>query len=160
MNPKSDYFIDRLNFNKKLIIKSFEDMHEQEIQKAFNDSINSAIYILGHITMSRHYLSNLISKEKSELRFMDYFGYKNSFNKLKKYPSYERLNVYFIEVSELLIKTIQTIEDYSLDMDTKIPSYSRNVEDVISFLIDHELYHIGQLNLIRKLYNYEAVPFK
>ena len=116
------------------------------------DSGNSMLWIVGHLTTYRYVICKYLG---TELRrpFPDLFIRGVRFDPAANYPEIGELLGYWNDISKRLTRAFDEVTESQLatPIERTFPGVSQTVHGAVSFLHFHESYHVGQLAYVRRL---------
>jgi uncharacterized damage-inducible protein DinB len=120
---------------------------------------NCAAFVAAHLVDSRYYLLNLLN-QKATSPLTGCEGGFNSIDKVTSYPSLSEIQAAWTAVGEMLERRLQSATAAELDAKYEdFPLELPTVLGALSFMIEHECYHLGQLGLLRKHAGLEAMAY-
>jgi uncharacterized damage-inducible protein DinB len=149
-----------IKLNTRLLINSLKDVNNDLAGRRISNNINSITFITCHILDARYYLTNLIGY-KIESPFKELFDKINSIDELTDPPSIDDLKNSWLEISKTLEYYLPKVNDEILLRESKIkfPDSDKSILGSITFFVEHESYHIGQISLLRKFFNLPAMKY-
>jgi hypothetical protein len=131
-----------------VIVRGFETAHWEERP---GDTKNSGRWILGHLVVSRRFLTRLAGRELEREGWEEAFDMGADPSIPEGSPEPEELLAKFYAAGELLRTTLEGLEDAACDrvLSRPFPDGSKTFAGAARFLHGHEMYHFGQLGLIR-----------
>ena len=134
----------------KVLVEDFSLPHWG---KSAGGGTNNAHWILGHLAVSRRFLARLIGAELDKEDWEANFDMGADFGVPEGSPAPPELFTHFINAGKVLAAALQDLseEDCERELKRPFPDGSRTVAGAARFLQNHELYHFGQLGLIRSL---------
>ncbi len=116
-------------------------------------------WLTGHTVSTRYSLANALGCGISE-PFPDLFRNEKPMDKAVAYPTMKELTQDWDSVSETLESALLAVSDETLD--AKIPRpvpTGDTLGDLVSFLIHHEAYTLGQLGIYRRFHGMERMKY-
>lgn len=140
---------------------NLEDITPEEASRRPEPTGNSIAWILGHILRSRSYLLKFMDIEWSPgEEFLKAVARGSSGDLVAgTFPDFARELALWNESQELLMKAFDALSDDKLGRDTPpLGDFARpdTLERRILFLYFHEVYHLGQFGLLRRLLGKEG----
>ena len=151
-----------LKVSTNLFRNSLLDISDEESNRTFSDNTNSFNYVFGHTIGARFFMASLLGY-KSEFKFASlYHGSEKPFSSEEKYPVLSELKSEFERITIELINILETVSDEALadSLPVEFPYVENNSLSGVSFLAQHESYHIGQLGFLRKLLTKTAISYQ
>jgi len=117
------------------------------------DAANSAHWILGHLAVSRRFLARLAGAELPREDWEATFDMGADHALGEDSPDPETLLGHFHSAGELLRATLEGLDEEGRERELSkpFPDGSKTFSGAARFLQGHEMYHFGQLGLIRSL---------
>ncbi|MBU1095037.1 MAG: DinB family protein [Bacteroidetes bacterium] len=152
--------INILNLNTKLFTNCFNDVNDSMASKCINDAINPMNFIALHLLDARYYLAKFAGVHIESPYSQITKGAEKPCD-IKNYPPVNEMILNWTDIGNLLADTISNLKSDFLSSSyrTKFPVENKTKLGVITFLVQHESYHIGQLGLIRKLHGLPAMSY-
>ncbi|MFN8652599.1 MAG: DinB family protein [Gemmatimonadales bacterium] len=120
---------------------------------------NSIAFIAAHLVDSRYYLLNLLGRKVTS-PLVGCEGGFNDISKLTNYPSLAEIQVAWGVAGDLLERDLASATAAQLDQPyTDFPLPIPTVLGAVSFMTEHESYHLGQLGVLRKYAGLEAMAY-
>ncbi|HSB54900.1 MAG TPA: DinB family protein [Gemmatimonadales bacterium] len=161
MDPRLIIPLDILRLNTRLYRNCLTGLSDEQAQKRANGrgETNSAAFIAAHLVDSRYYLLNLLGRKvPSPLK-----GCEGGFMRIDKvigYPPLSEIQAAWTAVGELIERQLETMSPAALDAKFEdFPMPIPTVLGALSFMTQHECYHLGQLGLLRKHAGFEAMAY-
>lgn len=143
----------------RLFLNVLEGISENDAQQPLSESTNHIAWLTGHIASSRHAVTKLLGGSNEE-------PYPELFSKGKgievvTYPSLTELKADWADTSDLLMKLLDEIEPKKLESEApfKVPLGNGSIRSLITFFAHHEAYHIGQIGIARRYFDYDAMKY-
>ena len=161
MDPRLIVPADILRLNTRLYRNCLANLSDELARErpSGKGATNCAAFVAAHLVDSRHYLLGLLGKQvPSPLKGAE--GGFNSIDKVTSYPSLAEIQAAWNAAAELLAHELATITAAKLDAPyTDFPIELPTVLGALSFMVEHESYHLGQLGLLRKHAGLEAMAY-
>jgi len=147
-------------------LSALEKINDQDGCKTINDQSNSLEWIAGHLITGRYRniirLKVQIEPYKYIKKFIDQtIPPPNAikFDKRNTYPSLTDSREQWASYGKTFLDTLNTLDEDILknEIPFNVLSGGNKVEDVLTFMVMHETYHIGQMSIIRKALGYSAM---
>lgn len=145
--------------NSSLLYNTFTDVTEEISLKRPNKKTNSMMFILLHTIDARYFLLKELGVKISN-PFAKYVDWANTIDDIKTYPKLKRVLSEWKKLDVLFLEKLSRLQQKKLSANTNydFPG-GKKVIDMISFLAEHEAYHVGQLAYVRKFLGLKAVMF-
>ncbi len=145
--------LNNVQFRNSLNGLSDADAHRQVLPEC-----SSPIFIAGHLINARYYIAKLAGVA-SKRPFRETF---TSFDPAAEYGQINTFVEVWDEVADAVIPAFAALTEEQLleKIPTRFPVSPSNLLSNISFLLQPESYHIGQLGILRKALGYPATSYK
>ena len=149
-----------MKVNSELFCNCLEGIDDETAGRRPNDHTNSMAFIAAHLVEARHFLASQLSVAAAT-PFDGMLSGAKTIDDVTDYPTMDAVGAAWDEISGKLASRFETITDEELDETSKpsFPGDDRTVLGAMAFLIQHEAYHIGQMALIRKFFEHEAISY-
>lgn len=160
MNPSIEPLYVIYNLNRRLFLNTLTDIDDDLARKRPNNKTNSMIFIACHLLDARYYIGKLIGLY-CECPFKDIFDQTNSIEDFTEFPKLADISSSWHDISNKILMRLKTIHksDLADKAPFDVPVEDNTVFGLITFLAQHESYHIGQLALLRKYFGLKAMRY-
>lgn len=143
----------RFRFNESLLNMMVNKFEPEDWAAAPEGGGNNPIWILGHVTTSRRFLLRKLGVDAPEEHWERLFGMGSQLTDPGNYPSPTTLTCNFTEAGAALTKSMETltVEEADAPMGTTFPDGSDTIGKGAHFLYFHEVYHLGQIGILRRM---------
>ena len=147
------------------VLEGIDDMKGHE---RLSEEINHIQWIAGHLTNTRHNYASMLGIDKA-------FPYKDLYadptkpppsnraiDASIKYPSIAEISKYWNEYAAPFAEAVSKLSDAQVgtEMPFGTPIGDKSMLGLFGFLASHEIYHIGQMSIIRKYLGLGAMSYK
>lgn len=145
--------------NSTLFINSFKDVDEKVALKRPNKKTNSMIFIALHVLDARCFMLSQIGLTTKN-PFAKYVDWSKSIDEIKIYPKLSRVLSEWKKLDPIFMKKLNSLSPKQLEvkLNMDFPG-GKTVLNMITFLSEHEAYHVGQLGLVRKFYGFPSTQY-
>lgn len=146
--------------NTNLFLNVIKNINDKEAQSTINQSINNFCFIVLHLVDARYYIAKTLNIDiKNPLTEYENITHPED---IKNYPKLDVLKNYWINLDLVLSEKLNSLDNDSLNIETEttFPYVGNKTKDIISFLLQHESLHIGQLSILRKLLGKDSLSYK
>lgn len=149
-------------------ISVLEDIKTEDGSKVISENTNSLEWLAGHLIVSRYrnivrlrqqiepykYLSTFVDQTLPPPNFIP-------FDRNKEYPILTEITEEWSKYSKIFIDTLKSVDEIILKTELPIepPTGGKTIEDLLTFVVMHETFHIGQMSIIRKALGYKAMQW-
>jgi len=160
MDPRLAPLAEMLRLNTRLFHNCLADLADPKARERPSATTNSATFLAAHLVDSRYYTLGLLGvKQPSPLK-----GAKGGFNDISQvtaWPSLDEIRTAWTAVARTLDQQLQAIKPVELDapLDPGFPIENKTVLGVVTFMVQHDCYHLGQLGLVRKFAGLPAMAY-
>lgn len=147
--------------NTDLVRNCLEGVAAADALRRPMDRVNSLAFVLAHLVDARYFLAKLLGRP-IENPLSATLGNVTTIEEAKNLPPLEELRAMWVAVSGHLEECLvsATPEALAAEVDVSLPISDGSVLGALTFLLQHESYHVGQLGLIRKSLGYEAMSYE
>jgi uncharacterized damage-inducible protein DinB len=159
MNPSLVPLHAILALNTRLFRNCFIDVSDEMAGRIITERTNTMIFIALHCLDARVFiaevagvsLSHPFPEIASAARLAD----------IESYPSLNELLRAWTEVSGGLSRALETVTEAALQAASprRFPGSDGSRRGALSFLVQHESYHIGQLSLLRRIFGLASMSY-
>jgi len=160
MDPRVAPLAEILRLNAQLFRNCLEGLNDEQGRQQPSDSCNSATYVAAHLVESRHYLLKTLGAERAN-PLERYTGSWKSITEISEWPTLKQIDRAWSEVNDALTDRLARVTLKELDgsLTTQLPLESKTMLGMLTFLVQHDSYHIGQLSLLRKYAGLPAMQY-
>ena len=146
---------DILRLNTKLFRNCLEGLTDDQAGVRPSGTTNSAAFIAAHVADSRFYLLKALGDARAS-PLAAYLDKARGIDDVKQCPPLAVSHAAWTEVSHAIRDRLEVLTAADLDASfaAKFPG-QHTVLGVLTFLVQHDSYHVGQLALLRK---YAGLP--
>jgi len=147
--------------NSRLYLNCLEDMDEDQARWRPNGQTNSAAFVALHLLDSRFFIARTMGIEHVS-PFAAMTEGKRSIEDMQDMPSIEQLRTTWRDITGEIRERFKALSaaDLSRAIDTKLPLENKTLLGVLSFLLQHDSFHLGQLALLRKQMGLQAMSYR
>jgi uncharacterized damage-inducible protein DinB len=149
-----------LDLNTDLLLNCLEGLSESEARQQLSGGGNSVAFLAAHLTDSRHFLTSRLGRPFPN-PLARYLADAKSIDEIRSWATLDQVRTAWIGISSHLQATLESLSGEELDR----PSVHRfSVPDnsalgMISFLTQHDSYHVGQVGFIRRQLGKPAMTY-
>jgi len=149
-----------VRLNTRLFGNCLDGLSDQQARVRPVAAANSACFVAAHLVESRYYILKTLGVEQAN-PLERYTGSWKSIDEITEWPSLEETRAAWRTVSEALGARLENIRSDELDvpLTTQMPLETRTVLGMLTFLVQHDSYHVGQLSLLRKTAGLPAMSY-
>ena len=149
-----------IKLNTRLFINSLEGVEDKIASTRINDSTNSIIFIACHLLDARYYFARLVGI-KAENPYKELFDQAENIDDMNEYPELEEIKSHWSDISNQIVEKMPNIKDTRLKRKSplSLPVDDKTLLGTITFLVEHESYHIGQLGFLRKYFELDSMKY-
>jgi len=151
MDPRVQPLAAILRLNTRLLLNCLEGLSDEMARVRHATGVNSATFIAAHVTDSRFFLLQTLGSalENPLSRFLDK---AKTIDEVTTWPALDTVRSAWKDVSAALDTQlgVATVDDLAASVDARFPGVDRTRLGALTFLVQHDSYHLGQLALLRK----------
>ena len=161
MDPRAQSLAAILRLNTKLLINCLDGLTDESAQVRHGAGVNSAAFIAAHVADSRFYLLRTLGGARDNPLSV-YLDNAKSIDEITELPSLELIRDAWIGVSADLDGVLEAAaaEDLELAVKARFPGVDATRLGALTFLVQHDSYHLGQLALLRKAAGLAAMSYR
>jgi uncharacterized damage-inducible protein DinB len=161
MDPRVQPLAAILRLNTRLFLNCLDGLSDETARVRHASGVNSATFIAAHVTDSRFFilktlggtLENPLSASLDKAKSID---------DITDWPALDTIRGAWTEVSSAIDGQLvaSTSDDLSTAVDARFPGVERTRLGALTFLVQHDSYHLGQLALLRKPAGLPAMSYR
>lgn len=159
MEPRVSALADILRLNTKLFRNCLDGLTDEAACRRPAENTNCAAYVAAHVADARFLLLRVIGVDRpSPLgRYLD--GAKG-LDDVKQLPPLSEVQEAWTSASHALREALDGLTPEALDGPTLTRfAFSQTMLGALTFLVQHDSYHVGQLALLRKQAGLPAMKY-
>ncbi|HXS37006.1 MAG TPA: DinB family protein [Flavipsychrobacter sp.] len=158
---ENSIFINTFDLHNRLFKNTLDGVNINHSSKRLNKETNHMNWIAGHLVSSRHSFANMLGINEPE-KYATLFADRKGLDENQVYPHPDDIQKEWDKISILIRPRLAGITNDVLNtpLPQPIPVNDQTVKGMITFLLDHEAYHIGQLGILRKHLGYPAMSYR
>jgi uncharacterized damage-inducible protein DinB len=152
---------DILRLNTVLFRNCLDGLTDEQAAQRPSGATNNAAFVAAHLTNSRFHLLNVLGvPEKDPLA--PYLDGRQSIDDLARLPPLSAIHEAWTNAARLLRDRLAALTSAELDAPStaRFPLSDGTVMATLTFLVQHDSYHLGQLSLLRKYCGLPAMRFQ
>jgi uncharacterized damage-inducible protein DinB len=151
MDPRIAPLTEILRLNTRLFRNCLDGVTDEKAARRPSASTNSAVFVAAHVADARFYLLRVLGAAQPN-PLAAFLEGARSIDDVKQCPSLEQIQRAWTAASHALRDRLDAITAAELDAPVKsaFPIADPTMLSVLTFLVQHDSYHIGQLALLRK----------
>ena len=160
MDPRVSMLAEILRMNTRLFNNCLAGMSEEQAHRRPTPTTNSAAFVAAHVADARYFvLGPLGAAAPSPLA--PYVGEWKSIDQVTDWPTLDQIRTAWTGAAEALDRRLATITAAELDDGSKVPfSVGPNsILGFLTFMVQHDSHHIGQLASLRKFVGLPAMSY-
>ena len=161
MDPRAQQLSAILRLNTGLLVNCLDGLTDESAQLRHGAGVNSAAFIAAHVTDSRFYLLRTLGGGRDNPLSV-YLDKAKSIDEITEFPSLDVIREAWTGVSADLDALLETTTSEDLDQPVKarFPGVDATRLGALTFLVQHDSYHLGQLALLRKPAGLPAMSYR
>lgn len=159
MSNSIHHLINQFNLQTKLFKNVTRDLTNDQSVTQMNLHTNHAAWLAGHIVSTRFMIANAIGLQEKE-PFPDLFANGKGRDDEANYPTMSELLAGWDLLADKIAERLDSLDEETLrsTMPRPVPT-GDTLADLISFILHHEAYTIGQLGILRRFFGLEAMKY-
>jgi uncharacterized damage-inducible protein DinB len=161
MDARIATLVDILRLNTRLFRNCLEDFTDAQAADRPAAGTNNAAFVAAHLTDSRFYLLKLLGAERPN-PLARYLVDAKGIDDMKVFPSMAEMFSAWSDASHALRDRLDALTAAELDeiVSPRFPMPNPTRLSALTFLVQHDSYHIGQLALLRKQAGLPAMSYR
>ncbi len=151
MDPRVAPLADILRLNTRLFRNCLAGLTDEQANLRPSGTTNSAAFVAAHLADSRFYLLRILGVDQPS-PLARYLDSAKGINDVKQSPPLAEIQAAWTAAAHALHERLEVMTAGELDapVTTRFPMPNATVIGVLTFLVQHDSYHLGQLALLRK----------
>ncbi len=149
-----------IELNTRLIRNCFDGVDDELANKRVNEITNPMAFISLHALEARYFLTKLLGT-KVKNPYHELTKDAKTCDDLEMMPPVDEMIGYWEEAGKILLDTLENIEESKLreKVRFKFPIEDDTKFGTLTFMVQHETYHIGQLAILRRALGLPAMKY-
>lgn len=150
-----------LDLNTRLFLNALEGVDDVLATSRPNGSTNHMAFVACHLVEARHYLAGVAGLE-TKSPFEDLLREAKGIEDVSTFPSVTEIRAAWQRVSEKLHRHFEKMNESGLERRTShsFPiAQGETLGGALTFLLQHDGFHVGQLALLRKYHGLDAMRY-
>lgn len=162
MSEQTNALKAQFDLHTRLFTNATEGIADHETNSRTSEHVNHIKWIAGHLLNTRLDSMSRVAGLAPDTSYGDHFGRGKALDTSATYPPIDEIRQRWASASGAISNGIAQVPDEVLNAKSQaqVPIADDTVRGLLSFLISHEAYHIGQLGLLRKMAGKEAMSYK
>lgn len=161
MNQITYPHIITVDLNTRLIRSCFEGVDEETANKKVGEAANPMAFISLHALEARYFLNRLLGT-KVKNPYHELTKDAKTCDDLEYLPPVNEMLDHWKDIGDTLIDTLENIDEAKLREKVR---FNFPIEDdtkfgALTFLVQHEVYHVGQLGILRRAHGLPAMKYQ
>jgi hypothetical protein len=149
-----------LRLNTVLFRNCLDELTDEQAAVRPSGATNSAAFVAAHLSSSRFYLLKVLGVA-AEDPLASYLDGKKGLDDLDKLPSLSEIQAAWTHAAHLLRDRVaaMTAAEWDGPSSVRFPLANGTLLGTLTFLVQHDSYHVGQLSLLRKYCGLPAMRY-
>jgi uncharacterized damage-inducible protein DinB len=162
MDPRIVALTEILRLNTRLFRNCLEGLTDEQAAMRPSGSTNSAAFVASHVAEARFYLLRMLDAEQPS-PIAAYLEGARGIDDVKRFPPLSQIQLAWTTASHALRDRLDRITAAELDASIRsplpLPIANPTALTLLTFFVQHDSYHIGQLALLRKHVGLPAMQY-
>jgi uncharacterized damage-inducible protein DinB len=160
MNKLAMPHIITIDLNTKLIINCFDGVDDQLANKRVGQGANPMAFISLHALEARYFLARILGT-KIVNPYHELTKDAKTCDDIGEMPRVIEMLDYWKETGDVLLDTLKNLDESKLQEKVrfKFPIDDDTKFGTLTFMVQHETYHIGQLGILRRALGLPAMKY-
>lgn len=150
-----------LDLNTRLLLNALEGIDDEAARRRF-EGTNHVAFLACHLVDARHYLARALGLP-GESPFKDILEGAKGIDDVKEFPGLEEIRAAWRDVSASLSSRVASMPGADLDKPAPYAFPIEGGESVLgclTFLVQHDSYHLGQVAFLRRALGLPAMAYR
>ena len=150
-----------LRLNTVLFRNCLADLSDEQAAMRPSDGTNSAAFVAAHLASSRFFLLKTLGVHAPD-PLAPYLDGRKGIDEIAQLPPLRDVDSAWTTGAHLLRDRLETLtaEDIDAPSTIKFPLANGTILGTLTFLVQHDTYHLGQLSLLRKYCGLPAMRYQ
>ena len=161
MDPRVVSLAEILRLNTVLFRNCLDKLNDEQAALRPSGGTNNAAFVAAHLTNSRFYLLKVLGVDHED-PLAPYLDGKKGLDDLDTLPALSEIQAAWTLAAHLLKDrlAVMTAADWDGPSNVRFPLANGTLLATLTFLVQHDSYHIGQLSLLRKYCGLPAMRYQ
>lgn len=160
MDTRIEVLAATLRLNTRLMQNCMQGVDDERANTRLCDRTNHMAFLAAHLVGARAYLTGLAGGNGTD-PFQDLLGAAKSIDEVEEFPKVADIMREWSGMTERMLAALEAVDAETLDGPPpfQFPIGDPTLLGGITFLVQHDTYHIGQLALLRKHWGLGAMSY-
>jgi uncharacterized damage-inducible protein DinB len=160
MDPRVAVLAETLRLNTRLFRNCLDGLSDEQTRLRPSAATNSAAFVAAHLAHSRFFLLQMLGAGRA-CPLDRYLSGRKGIDDIAEWPSLGLVQDTWTDAAHALRDRLAAMTPAELDaqVNSGFPIADKSVLGVLTFLVQHESYHVGQLSLLRKYAGLAAMSY-
>jgi uncharacterized damage-inducible protein DinB len=161
MDPRIQPLSAILRLNTRLLLNCLDGLTDETARSRHAEGANSAAFVAAHLTDSRFFILRMFGGTLANPLSV-FLDKAKSIDDITDWPSLDLIRAAWSDVSAAIDAALveSSPDDLEQPVDARFPGVERTRLGALTFLVQHDSYHIGQLALLRKPAGLPAMSYR
>ena len=152
---------DILRLNTVLFRNCLDGLNDRQAAVRPSNGTNSAAFIAAHLASSRFFLLKTLGVDEPD-PLAPYLDGRKGIDECAQLPSLREIDAAWTQGAHLLRDRLEALTPGDIDRPSsmKFPLANGTLLGTLTFLVQHDSYHVGQLSLLRKYAGLPAMRYQ
>lgn len=151
-----------VDLDTRLFVNCLDGMGEAQALERPGGSGNHAAFLAAHLVDARHFLAKALGLP-GDSPFKEALENAKGIDDVDTFPSLDAIRGAWAEVSARLSKRLERLDEEALSSEAPASFPIEGGDTLLgclTFLVQHDAYHVGQLALVRRLVGLPAMAYR
>lgn len=160
MTPELRPIAAQFALDTDLLLNATEGLDDREANRRVIAGVNPIAFLVAHLTDARHFLIRLVGHH-SDNPLAAHLGNARTADDVLDLPPLERLREHWRDVSTRLAHVLEDVGPAELAVLAPTPFLAEDhtVLGALTFLAQHDAYHLGQVAMLRRALGHPAMTY-
>jgi hypothetical protein len=161
MDPRVAPLADILRLNTVLVRNCLDGMSDEQAVRRPSNATNRAAFVAAHLVNSRFFLLKALGGDEAD-PLARYLDGRKGIDDVAELPPLGDIQAAWTQSAHLLRDRLDALTAADLDAPSSFafPLANGTLMGTLTFLVQHDSYHLGQLSLLRKYAGLPAMRYQ
>lgn len=160
MDPRVAPLADILRLNTKLFRNCLDGMSDEQANVRPSPGANNTVFVAAHVADSRFFLLKVLGVDLAN-PLAPYLAKAKSIDDVTRFPTLSEIHSAWTAASHALRGRLDAISPTEWDerCGERFPAADQSMLGAVTFLVQHDSYHVGQLAMLRRQVGLPAMSY-
>ena len=151
-----------LDLNTDLLFNCCDGLSEADAARRLSDGGNSVVFLAAHLAYSRHYVAGRLGLPAADNPLAPYLDGKKGIDDVSELPPLQEILSAWEAIGSHLVTSLESLDAEALARHAphRFPIAGDNPLTLLTFFVQHDAYHVGQVSILRRQLGHGAMSYK